>query len=190
MVRLARGPEGHERRRRADGLGEGSVGAMGEELDRLSTEASFREESFQELYRSLVGKRHQLVCTPSVRPCRGWLTSPFGYRRDPFTGLRGFHEGIDISNRIGTSVVAPADGVISRVRREYGLGLTLVVNHGYGIVTRYGHLSRVQVKVGQRVKRGEVMAAMGNTGRSTGPHLHYEVLLNGVPVNPQRYILN
>jgi len=152
------------------------VDVMGFEMARLSTEVTFRERSLRELYSSLEGKRRQLACTPSVRPVHGWLTSRFGYRRDPFTGLRQFHEGIDVSN--------------TRIRQEYGLGLTLVLNHGHGIVTRYGHLSRVQVKVGQRMKRGQVIAAMGNTGRSTGPHLHYEVRLNGAPVNPEHYILN
>jgi murein DD-endopeptidase MepM/ murein hydrolase activator NlpD len=87
-------------------------------------------------------------------------------------------------------VVAPADGVVLRVVKRRGLGLTVKVNHGYGIVTRYGHLDEVLVKVGQRVVRGERLALLGNSGRSTGPHLHYEVRLNGVPVNPQRYILN
>ncbi|RLB06930.1 MAG: peptidase M23 [Deltaproteobacteria bacterium] len=169
---------------------EADLKRMGAELDRLCTEAKFCERSFRELYSFLEGKKRQLACTPSIWPARGWLTSRFGYRIDPFTGLRQFHEGIDIANRIGTPIIAPADGVVSRVYKEFGLGLMLEIKHGYGIVTRYGHLSKVYVKVGRKVKRGERIAAIGNTGRSTGPHLHYEVRLNGVPVNPQRYILN
>jgi len=164
--------------------------SMKTELDRLSTEAQFREKSFQELYSFLEGKKRQLVCTPSVWPTRGWLTSKFGYRIDPFTGLKQFHEGIDIANRIGTPVAAPADGVVSHIRKYFFLGTTLEIKHGYGIITRYGHLSKVYVKVGQKVKRGERIGAIGNSGRSTGPHLHYEVRLNDVPLNPLRYILN
>jgi len=163
---------------------------LADEMDRLREEARFRERSFRELYSFLEGKRQQLACTPSVRPVRGWLTSEFGYRRDPFTGLRQFHEGIDIANRIGTNVVATADGVVSGIREEFGLGLTVMLNHGYGFVTRYGHLSKVHVKVGERVKRGQVIAQLGNSGRSTGPHVHYEVRLNGLPANPLHYILN
>jgi len=160
------------------------------ELDHLSTEAEFRERSFQELYSFLEGKKRQLVCTPSVWPVRGWLTSGFGYRIDPFTGLRQLHEGIDIANRIGTPISAPADGLVARSFRNFGFGLMVEINHGYGIVSRYAHLSKSYVRVGQRVKRGERIAAMGNTGRATGPHLHYEVRLNGVPINPMNYILN
>ena len=163
---------------------------MKTELDRLSTEAEFREKSFQELYSFLEGKKKELSCTPAIWPARGWLTSRFGYRIDPFTGLRQLHEGIDIANRIGTPIVAPADGVVSRVYNNFGFGLMVEINHGYGIVTRYGHLSKSYVKVGKRVKRGEKFAAIGKTGRATGPHLHYEVRLNDVPLNPKRYILN
>ncbi len=169
---------------------ESGLQRMNVELDRLCTEAKFREKSFGELYSFLEGKKRQLVCTPSVWPARGWLTSRFGYRIDPFTGLRQFHHGIDIANKIGTPIIAPADGVVSRVFKDIGLGLTLDIQHGYGIATRYGHLSKVHVKVGEKVKRGERIAAIGNTGRSTGPHLHYEVKLDGVVLNPLRYILN
>jgi murein DD-endopeptidase MepM/ murein hydrolase activator NlpD len=163
---------------------------MKSELDRLCTEAEFREKSFRELHSFLEGKKKQLACTPSIWPARGWLTSRFGYRIDPFTGLRQFHEGIDIANRIGTPILAPADGVVTRVYNNFGFGLMVEITHGYDIVTRYGHLSKSYVKVGQRVKRGERIAAIGNTGRATGPHLHYEVRLDGVPLNPQNYILN
>ncbi|MEK7828495.1 MAG: M23 family metallopeptidase, partial [Deltaproteobacteria bacterium] len=114
----------------------------------------------------------------------------FGYRISPFTGLRQMHEGLDIANAVGTPVFAPADGIVSKVDRENGLGKTISINHGYGIVTRYGHFSDIYVHVGKRVKRGEKVAAVGNTGRSTGPHLHYEVLVNGINVNPEKYILN
>lgn len=169
---------------------EANLQRMKTELDRLCTEAELREKSFRELYSFLEGKKKQLACTPSIWPARGWLTSGFGYRIDPFTGLRQMHEGIDIANRIGTPINAPADGVVYRVFNNFGFGLMVEINHGYGIVTRYGHLSKSYVKVGQRVKRGERIAAIGNSGRATGPHLHYEVRLNNVPINPQNYILN
>jgi murein DD-endopeptidase MepM/ murein hydrolase activator NlpD len=176
--------------REAEQEAEANLQRMKTELDRLCTEAEFREKSFRELYSFLEGKKKQLACTPSIWPARGWLTSGFGYRIDPFTGLRQMHEGLDIANRIGTPINAPADGVVYRVFNNFGFGLMVEINHGYGIVTRYAHLSKANVRVGQRVKRGERIAAMGNSGRATGPHLHYEVRLNNVPINPQNYILN
>ena len=163
---------------------------MKEELDRLSTEAEFREKSFQELYSFLEGKKRQLSSTPAIWPVRGWLTSGFGYRIDPFTGLRQFHDGLDIANRLGTSIIAPADGIVSRVANSFGYGLTVEINHGYGIKTIYGHLSKAYVSVGHGVRRGERIAAMGSSGRATGPHLHYRVTLNDVPMSPMNYILN
>jgi murein DD-endopeptidase MepM/ murein hydrolase activator NlpD len=163
---------------------------MKAELDRLNTEAEFREKSFQELYSFLEGKKRQLSSTPSIWPVRGWLTSGFGYRIDPFTGLRQFHEGLDIANRLGTAIVAPADGIVSRCSNSFGYGLTVEINHGYGIKTIYGHLSKVYVSVGHSVRRGERIAAMGSSGRATGPHLHYQVMLNDVPMSPMNYILN
>lgn len=163
---------------------------MKAELDRLSTEAEFREKSFQELYTFLEGKKRQLSSTPSIWPVRGWLTSGFGYRIDPFTGLRQFHEGLDIANRLGTLIIAPADGIVSRCSNSFGFGLTLEINHGYGIKTIYGHLSKAYVTVGHSVRRGERIAAMGSSGRATGPHLHYQVMLNDVPMSPMTYILN
>ena len=169
---------------------EADTQTMKTELDRLSTEAEFREKSFGELYSFLEGKKRQLSCTPSIWPARGWLTSSFAYRIDPFTGLRQFHEGLDIANSIGTPIIAPADGVVARVYNTNGFGLTVEINHGYGIKTLYGHLSKSYVSVGQSVKRGQRIAAIGNSGRSTGPHLHYGVILNDVPVNPMSYILN
>jgi murein DD-endopeptidase MepM/ murein hydrolase activator NlpD len=109
-------------------------------------------------------------------------------RRDPFNGRRKMHEGLDIAARTGTPVVATADGIVSSVRTEAGYGKVAVVDHGYGYRTIYGHNSRIYVKVGQRVRRGDRIAAVGNTGRSTGSHIHYEVRLNGVPVNPKKYL--
>lgn len=161
-----------------------------EVLDELLSEAEAQKMGFRELYSVLKRKRHQLSCTPSIWPTKGWVSSGYGYRIDPFTGLRQFHHGIDISNRIGTPIIAPADGIVARIWRDRRLGLSMKISHGYGITTIYGHLQKVLVKVGQRVKRGQRIALMGNTGRSTGPHLHYEVRVNGKSVDPRRYILN
>ncbi len=100
------------------------------------------------------------------------------------------HEGVDISNRKGTDVNAPADGIVSDIGSDWAYGKILVLSHGFGMTTRYGHLEKTVVKVGQRVKRGDKVAEIGNTGKTTGPHLHYEVKLNGIPVNPLRYVMN
>jgi murein DD-endopeptidase MepM/ murein hydrolase activator NlpD len=128
--------------------------------------------------------------TPSIWPTKGWLSSGFGYRISPFTGLREFHKGLDISNREGTKVIATADGVVTFAGKNGLFGDMIKIDHGHGIMTRYGHLEKMLIKRGDVVKRGDVIGLMGNTGRSTGPHLHYEVFLNGLPVNPKKYILN
>ena len=131
-----------------------------------------------------------LAHTPSVWPTKGWVSSRFGYRISPFTSEREFHKGLDISTRKKSPVIAPSDGIVSSVRWDHGYGKLLSISHGYGVKTRYAHLDEVLVKQGQYVKRGQKIALVGDTGRTTGPHLHYEVHLNEVPVNPLRYILN
>jgi len=159
-------------------------------LERLKAETSIQERSFQELVEYLEDQKSLLASTPSIWPVKGWLTSSFGYRTSPFTGRREMHKGIDVATRTGTPIIAPADGIVVFAGREGGFGNMLLVDHGYGIMTRYGHCSSVEVKKGDKVKRGDIIAKVGNTGRSTGPHLHYEVAVNGVAVNPMRYILN
>ena len=124
-----------------------------------------------------------------MKPVRGWFTSKFGYRIDPFHGRPMMHNGIDIAAAHGTAVYAPADGVVSYVGFEQGYGKIISIDHGYGIVTRYGHNSKIFVQVGQKLKRRDVIAAVGTTGRSSGPHVHYEVRVHGVPVDPINYIL-
>lgn len=136
------------------------------------------------------GKLVLLSCTPSVLPVEGLVTHGFAWRKDPFTGKRAFHTGLDISARRGAPVRAPADGVVTSAGWLHGYGKEIEINHGYGVSTRYGHLNRIDVKPGDVVKRGDTIGEVGSTGRSTGPHLHYEVLENGKPVNPiPRYIL-
>ena len=167
----------------------GMVDRLSNGLEHLGRQAKIQSISFQELDDFFKNQKSFLSSTPSIWPTRGWVTSGFGFRKSPFTGLREKHEGWDIAARNGAPVRATADGVVVVEGREYGYGNLVEIDHGYGIVTRYGHNSKHLVKVGDRVKRGQVVSLVGNTGRSTGPHLHYEVLLNGVPVSPKNYIL-
>lgn len=128
--------------------------------------------------------------TPAISPVKGIFTSGFGFRSDPLTHGRGVHQGVDIAAAPGQPVRASADGVVVRAGEIGGLGQAVFVAHGFGVTTRYGHMSRIDVRPGQRVKRGDVVGRVGNTGRSTGYHLHYEVRVDGDPVNPLAYILD
>ncbi len=157
-------------------------------IDEVRRQIDLRRESQEEIQGILNDQRSLLAAKPVGWPVKGWLTSSFGMRRDPFNGRRKMHEGLDIAARTGTSVVATADGIVSSVKTEPGYGKVVIVDHGYGYRTIYGHNSRYYVNVGQRVRRGERIAAVGNTGRSTGSHVHYEIRLNGVPVNPHKYL--
>ncbi|MBI4478000.1 MAG: peptidoglycan DD-metalloendopeptidase family protein [Acidobacteria bacterium] len=125
-----------------------------------------------------------LASTPSIWPAYGWLSGGFGRRRDPFTGGVDFHQGLDISTDKGKPVYATADGLVETAAYSGAYGNLVAVNHGFGVVTRYGHLSRFAVRSGQPVRRGSVVGYVGSTGRATGTHLHYEVLLNGRFLNP------
>jgi murein DD-endopeptidase MepM/ murein hydrolase activator NlpD len=165
------------------------VERLSNNLDHLDRQAKIQNISFQELDNFFKNQKSLLSSTPSIWPTRGWLTSKFGFRKSPFTGLREKHQGWDIAARTGSPVRATADGEVIVEGREYGYGNMIEINHGYGVVTRYGHNSKHLVKVGDRVKRGQVISLVGSTGRSTGPHLHYEVLLHDVPVSPKNYIL-
>ncbi|TYT73224.1 M23 family metallopeptidase [Desulfobotulus mexicanus] len=163
---------------------------MHERVVHLDRDSLGRIDGFESLLESLEDQRNLLAVTPAIRPADGWVTSRFGYRTSPFTGKREFHSGLDIANRPGTPVLATAEGVVSFAGDRGAIGIVVNIDHGHGLVTRYGHLQKALVKSGQRVSRGEVIGKMGNTGRSTGPHVHYEVRLNGVPVNPVKYILD
>lgn len=182
----------------AQGLAAGTEGLDDAERAELS-----RTESDELLDRSaLLGRRldsveqvigeqsNKLAKVPSILPVHGLLGSGFAWRRHPFTGRRQFHRGLDIAAPQGTPIVAPADGIVVKTERNGGYGNVLYISHGNGIVTRYGHLLEYKTRPGQKVSRGEVIGLVGNTGRSTGPHLHYEVLLNGEQVNPQNYVLD
>jgi murein DD-endopeptidase MepM/ murein hydrolase activator NlpD len=139
--------------------------------------------------RSGVERRRSLAdATPSIWPVAGWLTSAFGSRRDPFTGDRNFHPGLDISASYGDRVFAPATGKVSVYGQSGNYGNLVVIDHGYGIVTKFGHLSKFAVGNGQQVNRGDVIGYVGSTGRSTSPHLHYEIWVNGKLTNPMQLL--
>ena len=157
-------------------------------IDEVRRQIDLRRESQEEIQGILNDQRSLLAAKPLGWPVKGWLTSSFGLRRDPFNGKRKIHEGLDIAARTGTPVTATADGIVSSVKTQAGYGKMVTLDHGYGYRTLYGHNSKYNVKVGQRVRRGDRIASVGNTGRSTGSHVHYEIRLNGVPVNPHKYL--
>jgi murein DD-endopeptidase MepM/ murein hydrolase activator NlpD len=156
------------------GLLRNLLGALESELASVRT----RVESQQALARA----------TPSIWPLAGWLSSGYGRRKDPFSGAPEFHSGLDISADKGTPVRATADGTVESTGFSGNYGNAIVLDHGYGIGTRFGHLSRFAVRVGQRVRRNEVIGYVGATGRATSSHLHYEILHNGQPINPLRLL--
>ena len=156
-------------------------------IDESLTSLTRRSAQLEEFYRD---QTLVLASTPSIWPVRGYLSAGFGNRLDPFTGQKDFHAGIDISTPIGTRVFAPADGVVLSTSVQGGYGNSLIMDHGYGVVTRYGHLDAYAVHPGQRVRRGDLIAFVGNTGRSTGPHLHYEVWVRDQAQNPIHFILD
>jgi len=157
-------------------------------IEQLSKDAVEQKNSFSELLGFLKNQKSILAATPSIWPVEGWVTSEFGYRSSPFSGEKEFHKGLDIATRMGVHVVAPADGLVSEVTYDRDMGHMVRINHGYGMTSWYGHLLRTPVKPGNMVKRGDVIGYVGNSGRSTGSHLHYSVALNGIPVNPRKYL--
>lgn len=161
-----------------------------QEVDQLLRLSDFELEKFEEISGDLTNLKDRLDHTPSIWPTKGWFGDSYGYRSDPFTGYKTFHHGIDIGYPTGTPVVVTANGRVKSAGRLGSLGNVVVVDHGYGFVTRYGHLSKLNVQRGQTVKRGDVVAFIGKTGRATGSHLHYEVWRNGKDLNPREYILN
>lgn len=148
------------------------------------------ERDIHQIDQGLLDKDTFLNSTPSILPSNGWITSYFGPRHSPFSGALKMHEGMDIGARPGTNIVAPADGVITFAGEKAGFGKFVQIDHGYGMETIFGHASSVLVRTGQRIQRGDLIARVGNTGRSTGPHLHYEVRVNGTAVDPLYFILN
>ena len=166
-----------------------SIARIQRRAQQLMLRSQHRRDSFNAMLEELDGKRHRLASTPSVWPTDGWVTSRYGYRTSPFTGQRKFHAGLDIAADVGTPVVAPARGKVVFVGRKGPLGKTLIIDHGYGIRTTYGHTSALHVKRGEEVERGDRIADVGSTGRSTGPHLHYGISVGEKSVNPSDYII-
>ena len=163
--------------------------ALPSPLAALEAEATRQESSLRDLDRYFADQRSLLASTPSLWPTRGWVTSDFGVRLDPYTAERMMHRGLDIATPPGQPIYAPSDGTVVFAGNENGYGKVLVVDHGYGVRTRYGHLSEIAVKAGDTIRRGTRLGAVGSTGRSTGPHLHYEVRVNGIAENPRKFIL-
>lgn len=164
------------------------VSLLKQAAEYLGEVAGGQEATLAELVTALEGKHKHLASSPSIWPAKGWLTSRYGYRVSPFTGRRQFHAGIDIAGAKGTDVIAPARGKITFAGKRGPLGNSIIIDHGYGIRTQYGHTDQLLVKKGQMVERGDRVATLGTTGRSTGPHLHYVVEVDGKTRNPLDYI--
>jgi len=150
--------------------------------------ASVGISSMSELHDATTRDWLRLAAAPTLWPVQGRITGSFGERIDPFNGEGAFHRGVDISSDLGTRVIAPADGIVEFSDQMNGYGRTVVIDHGNGISTLYGHLSGFTVSPGQLIHRGDTLGYVGQTGRSTGPHLHYEVRILNTPVNPHKYL--
>lgn len=186
-------------------LGEQPVDAKGGELLRLDLNnyrtliirvkqdlkaSKLKEQGVLDLYNRLSQQTSLLKAIPTIKPTKGWYTAEFGYRNDPFSGKPVMQQGVEIAAPEGAPIVAPADGVVSYTGYDANEGKFLVIDHGYGIKTHYSHNSQVFVEIGKRVTRNEMVAAVGSTGRSSNPHLYYEVRVHGVPVDPSNFILD
>lgn len=159
------------------------------DIQSLDEQFSLREKQFKLLDYFSANKRLSKEVRPAGLPvAKGWLSSNYGYRADPFTGKKSFHHGVDIAGKSGTNVLAAASGLVTWVGEKNGYGYLVEIDHGFGYVTRYGHNKKLLVKTGDLVKQNDVIAKMGSTGRSTGPHVHFEVLRNGRDVNPRKYL--
>ncbi|MGA3280060.1 MAG: peptidoglycan DD-metalloendopeptidase family protein [Smithella sp.] len=164
------------------------ITGMHKGIEKLNEDAKDREKSFDELLAFLHEQKSILASTPSIWPVTGWITSEFGIRQSPFSSGLEFHKGLDISTRFGKEVVAPADGLVVTSAFDPSDGNYIKIDHGHGLATGFAHLSRMAVKQGVRVKKGQIIGYVGDTGRSTGSHLHYAVFVNNIPVNPKRYL--
>lgn len=165
-----------------------TMDALGKETDSLQALTSELEEAVSRVAADISSEVAFRRAIPSIYPVEADITSPFGWRMHPVTGIRSYHSGIDIGAPRGTVIRVTADGTVAATGWDEGYGLRVVVDHGYAVQTLYGHCSRILAKVGQKVKRGDAIAHVGNSGVSTGPHVHYEVRLRGDPVNPEQYL--
>lgn len=164
------------------------LSGMHRDVDLLAEEAKLREDSLAEIVEFFKEQQSIWASTPSRWPVTGWVTSEFGHRISPFTGAREFHAGLDIATRLGREIMAPADGIVVETGYRTDLGNYVKVDHGRGLSTMYGHLLKIKIKEGGPVKRGRIIGMVGNSGQSTGPHLHYTVFVKGVAVNPRKYL--
>lgn len=164
-------------------------GGLEPKMDKLEEKALTLQMKIKELTKIQEDKLIYIASTPSIWPVKGWVTSDFGVRRSPFSLARDFHNGIDIAAQWGTPIAVAADGVVTFAGYKGGLGKTVIIDHGFGVTSYYGHLSSYFVHEGQQLAKGTALALVGSTGHSTGPHLHYEVHVDGVPVDPMKYIL-
>ena len=155
----------------------------------LGHESLYVEQMLHDEYELLGDQKSFLAALPTRKPAVGYFTSGFGIRKSPYGGAVKMHEGLDIANRPGTPIRAPADGIVTFADAKSGYGQVVILDHGYGLETWYGHTRKILVRRGQRVRRGDTIALLGNSGRSTGPHVHYEVRVHGIPVDPLSYIL-
>jgi len=163
---------------------------LGDDLDNLRERSGVLKTSFEMLEKVYQDQSLLLSSTPSIAPVKGMVSYGFAWRKDPFTGQRAFHNGLDIVASRGTPVHAPADGVVTKAGREKGYGNVIYLSHGNGLTSRYAHLDGFSVRPGQEVSRGDLIGYVGNTGRSLGAHLHYEILVNNTKVDPVQYILD
>lgn len=159
-------------------------------IDEAVKDSNLKEQSVIELWELLSDRQSLLAATPSIRPVRAPVGSRFGFRVDPFSGKQRMHAGLDFVASPGSPVRAPADGVVSFAGWDEQYGKLVSIDHGFGVLTRYGHNSQLYVQVGQKVSKYDVISAVGSTGRSTGAHLHYEVRVNNIPVDPNNYLLD
>jgi murein DD-endopeptidase MepM/ murein hydrolase activator NlpD len=174
----------------ADSGEEERVSVLKQAAEYLGEVANSQEATLAELVTALEGKRNYLASSPSIWPTKGWMTSGYGYRVSPFTGRQQFHAGLDIAGAVGTDVIAPARGKVVFAGTRGPLGHSLIIDHGFGVRTQYGHAKELFVKRGETVERGDKIASLGNSGRSTGPHLHYVVEVKGKTRNPLDYIFD
>ncbi len=159
------------------------------QLDELARQLENREQQLNVLENMLMSRNLHQEVFPAGRPItKGWLSSNYGTRNDPFTGKPEFHKGVDLAGKEGSDIISVAAGVVTWSGKRYGYGNLVEINHGNGYVTRYGHAKETLVKVGETVKKGQKIALMGNTGRSTGPHVHFEVWVDGHTVDPAKYL--
>jgi murein DD-endopeptidase MepM/ murein hydrolase activator NlpD len=164
------------------------INEMRKGVSKLNDDANIREKSFIELLGFLREQKSLLASTPTIWPVKGWVTSEFGTRESPFSSGAELHKGLDIATRMGKEVVAAADGLVVEAAYRTDDGNIVKIDHGRGFATAYAHLSKIGVKQGTRIKRGDLIGYVGDSGRSTGSHLHYAVYINNVPVNPRRYL--